>query len=184
MSKKIVTSINRKRAIGLGLAVLLLAGVGCSDGEEDSPAPEDIVRVSTATKEMPELGKFLPQDVTGVILIRKGENESGSPTITPFTRDGQPKNLCGSDERCELITSPDALLRMVSTNTSTASTTNRTLSTITTDTSTTTTDTPGTCKVRDRRYACHKSGTYKNKRNWHQSPDTAIHRQCGSSGCV
>ena len=61
MSKKIVTSINPKLAIGLGLAVLLLAGVGCSDDKEDSPTPEHIVTVSTATKEIPELGRFLPK---------------------------------------------------------------------------------------------------------------------------
>ena len=189
MRKNIVISINPKLAIGAGLAALLIAGFGCSFfDDEDSPAPEDIVRVSTAADKLPELGKLLPEDVTGVLLIRKGKNESESPIITPLTRDGEPKNLCGSsDSECELVTSPDALLRMVGTIANAASITLRMLSTSpnTSTASTTTTDSPGTCKVRDRRYDCHKTGIHKNKRNWHQSPDTAIHRQCGSiEGCI
>jgi hypothetical protein len=184
MHKTIVISIDSKLAIGLGLALLML-GFGCSKDEEEAPAPEDIVMVRTASQGIPELAKLLPEDSTAVILIRKGTNDRESPVISPFTRDGQPKNLCGSSgNECELITSPDALLRMVSANANTA---NTTLSMLTASTATTgtTTDAPGTCQVGQRRYDCHKTGIHKDKRRWHgTNPDTKIHRQCENvEGC-
>jgi hypothetical protein len=170
-NEPIVISINRKLAIGSGIAALLLAAFGCSFffyEEEDSSAPEDVVKVSTRPDKLPPQGfeRTLPKDVTGVILVSVDNDKV--PIVTAITPKGAPINLCGSPPttECELVTSPDALVRMLATSTSS-------------------TDNPGTCTAGSKVYSCHTAGINKNKRKWHQSPDRNVHYQCGNvEGCV
>ena len=174
MSQVNVISIKRKVAIGSGVAVLLLAAVGCSFlffNHED--APEDLVKVSNIPDRLPlpseraALEKSLPKGVTGIILVSEIKNTSEGPIITAITRKGDPINLCGSKSKteCTLATTAGALAQIVSgpTNSEEA-------------------NTIGSCEVGTVSRSCHKDGNYQNKWAWHRTPDRKNHSDC-PSGC-
>lgn len=152
-----MTVIKRNVAIASGVAVLLLAPLGCAYFSQK--ASDDIVNVIQQKVDVPPgvQKTFTDLGVKGLILVSGGGKDGEPLTIRVVTPSGTPRDLCGSGSETCKLTTPSAQLLSIATPEFLG----------------------GVCSDGATQRTCHKDGPYKNKWYFHSAdPDTSGHYAC------